>query len=164
MRRLAAFVLAGILTLGSVGLASVAGAATAGTPCTARSGSGTSTNGMDHDTMKMGSKKSRAAGMNSMGGSCSTVDGAREIAVTGDAFTFSPTEITMASGEDVTIALTADDIAHDFYVKGVGHIVHAKANKIVMGGLRIDEAGTYKFRCTVAGHKKAGMTGTITVT
>ena len=42
--------------------------------------------------------------------------------------------------------------------------MHAKAGKTAMGGLRIDEAGTYKFWCTVAGHKKAGMTGTFTVT
>jgi uncharacterized cupredoxin-like copper-binding protein len=117
-----------------------------------------------HDTMNMAGKKNQTAGMNSMGGNCPTVEGAREIAVVGDAFTFTPTEITIASGEDVTIALTADDIAPDFYGKGVGHIVHAKTGKTAMGGLRIDEPGTYKFWCTVAGHKKAGMTGTITVT
>ena len=46
----------------------------------------------------------------------------------------------------------------------VGHVVHAKAGKTAMGGLRIDEPGTYRFWCTEKGHKKAGMTGTITVT
>jgi uncharacterized cupredoxin-like copper-binding protein len=92
------------------------------------------------------------------------VAGARTVTVTGDDFTFSPREITMKAGEDVTIALSADDVQHDFFVKGIGHVVHAKKGKTAQGGLRINKAGTYKFWCTVAGHKQAGMTGTITVT
>jgi len=103
-------------------------------------------------------------GEKSMVQNCPVVRGARVIAVTGDEFAFSPSEISIAAGEDVTIALTANDIAHDFYVKGIGHIVHAKANKTAKGGLRIKKAGTYEFWCTVQGHKKAGMTGTLTVT
>ena len=95
---------------------------------------------------------------------CPTVKGARVIRVTGDRFQFSPKNITVAAGEDVTIRLSSDDIAHDFYVKGIGHVVHAKAGQTARGGLRIEEPGTYKFWCTVANHKKAGMTGRITVT
>ena len=111
--------------------------------------------------MEMGSsKKSGKAMMHN----CGTVAGARQMAVTGNAYTFSPATLTVAAGEDVTIALTADDIGHDLYVKGVGHIVHAKAGKTAMGGLRIEKPGTYPFWCTVKGHKKSGMTGTITVT
>src|SRR5262245_8246128 len=98
---------------------------------------------MDHDA----SSKSCAGG---------TIKGARVIRVTGDRFRFTPKQITMASGEDVTIRLRSGDIAHDLYVKGVGHVVHAKADDSARGGLRIDEPGTYKFWCTVAGHKKAG--------
>jgi plastocyanin len=95
---------------------------------------------------------------------CPTVKGARVIRVTGDRFHFEPKNMTVAAGEDVTIRLSSDDIAHDFYVKGIGHVVHAKAGQTARGGLRIDEPGTYKFWCTVANHKKAGMTGRITVT
>jgi heme/copper-type cytochrome/quinol oxidase subunit 2 len=84
--------------------------------------------------------------------------------VTGDRFQFMPKNLAVTAGEDVTIRLSSDDIAHDFYVKGVGHVVHAKAGQTARGGLRIDEPGTYKFWCTVANHKKAGMTGRITVT
>jgi uncharacterized cupredoxin-like copper-binding protein len=64
----------------------------------------------------------------------------------------------------VTIALTASDVAHDVYVKRIGHVVHAKAGKTAKGGLRIKKAGTYKFWCTIQGHRQAGMAGTITVT
>jgi plastocyanin len=92
------------------------------------------------------------------------VAGAREIAVTGDDFAFAPDSITVKAGEDVTIVLTAQDIAHDIFVKGIGHVVHAKAGKTARGGLKFKKAGTYTFWCTVSGHKKAGMTGTITVT
>ncbi|MDQ1429618.1 MAG: hypothetical protein QOF40_220 [Actinomycetota bacterium] len=46
-----------------------------------------------------------------------------------------------AAGENVTIALSADDVVHDFYVQGIGHVVHA-----------------------IKGHKQAGMKRTITVT
>jgi heme/copper-type cytochrome/quinol oxidase subunit 2 len=95
---------------------------------------------------------------------CSTVKGARIIRVTGDRFQFTPKNLAVNAGEDVTIRLSADDIAHDFFVKGVGHVVHANAGQTARGGLRIDEPGTYKFWCTVANHKKAGMTGRITVT
>jgi plastocyanin len=92
------------------------------------------------------------------------VPGAREIAVTGDDFAFSPDAIAVKAGENVAVVLTADDIAHDFFVKGVGHVVHAKAGKTARGGLRLEKPGTYSFWCTVSGHRKAGMTGTITVT
>jgi len=94
---------------------------------------------------------------------CPTVKGARVIKVTGDRFQFVPKKIAMAEGEDVTIRLSSGDIAHDFYVKGIGHVVHAKAGESARGGLRIDEPGTYRFWCTIANHKTAGMTGRIIV-
>lgn len=88
---------------------------------------------------------------------------AREIAVMGEDFSFSPDEISVQAGEDVAIALTAEDVEHDVTVKGVGHVVHANKGQTEAGGLRIDEPGTYAFWCSVPGHKQAGMTGTITV-
>ena len=88
---------------------------------------------------------------------------ARESLVTAKSLSFSPKEITMKAGEDVTIALTSDDIFHDFAVQGQGHIVGAKGGQTANGGLRIDEPGTYKFWCSVPGHRAAGMEGTIVV-
>ena len=95
---------------------------------------------------------------------CPTVKGARVVRVTGDRFQLVPKSLKMTAGEDVTIRLSSGDIAHDYYVKGIGHVVHAKAGESARGGLRIDEPGTYKFWCTVANHRKAGMAGKITVT
>jgi plastocyanin len=119
---------------------------------------GTGMSNKNTDDMDMGH------GKQSMERNCPVVAGARKIEVTANDFSFSPAQITIAAGENVTIALTASDIAHDFYVKGIGHLVHAKAGKTAQGGLRIKKAGTYKFWCTILGHKKQGMTGTITVT
>jgi plastocyanin len=92
-----------------------------------------------------------------------TVPGAREIAVGAKSFAFMPKKITVAAGEDVTIVLRSKDILHDFVVKDQGHIVAAKARKTKRGGLRIDEPGTYRFWCSVTGHRSAGMKGTIVV-
>ena len=93
-----------------------------------------------------------------------TSAGAREIAVTAGRFRYKPNEITLTAGEDVTIVMTSTDLFHDFFVKGEGgHIVGAKAKTTKKGGLSIDEPGTYKFWCTVEGHRAAGMKGTIVV-
>lgn len=100
----------------------------------------------------------------SMDENCPVVAGAPVIKVAGDNFAFEPAQIDVTAGETVTIALTASDVAHDFYVKGIGHVVHAKAGKTARGSFRLKKAGTYKYWCTVLGHKKQGMTGTITVT
>ena len=122
--------------------------------CTAESSHGEHGSDMDMDMdMDNGSSSTN----------CPTVKGARIIRVTGDRFQFIPKNLTVTAGEDVTIRLSSDDITHDFYVKGIGHVVHAKAGQTARGGLRIDEPGTYKFWCTVPNHKKAGMTGHITV-
>lgn len=97
------------------------------------------------------------------GGNAPTSPGAREIKVTANRFRFKPNQITVAAGEDVTIVLSSTDLFHDFIVKSEGHIVGAKAKKTKKGGLRIDEPGTYKFWCSVEGHRAAGMKGTIVV-
>lgn len=92
-----------------------------------------------------------------------TVPGARVIRVRAKSYVFSPRQLTLRAGEDVTIALRSTDILHDFVVKRGGHIVAAKAGTTKRGGLRIDTPGTYRFWCSVEGHRAAGMEGTIVV-
>jgi plastocyanin len=92
-----------------------------------------------------------------------TVPGARVIAVKATSYEFAPDEITLGAGEDVTIALRSTDILHDFVVKRHGHVVAAKAKQTKRGGLRIDEPGSYRFWCSIEGHRAAGMEGTIVV-
>lgn len=90
--------------------------------------------------------------------------GARRIVVDAtSSFRFAPRSIDLEAGEDVAIVLKSEETFHDFVVKGVGHVVGAKAGKTARGGLRIDQPGTYKYWCSVPGHRSAGMKGTITV-
>ena len=92
-----------------------------------------------------------------------TKKGARGIKVTARSFSYKPKRITIDADEDVTIVMKSTDIFHDLKVKGEGHIVGAEAGQTKKGGLRIDEPGTYKYWCTVPGHRSAGMTGKIVV-
>lgn len=90
-------------------------------------------------------------------------DGARRIAVTAADFQFDPEEIRVAVGEEVAIVLTSRDILHDFTVDELDVHVAADAEDTAEGGLRADEAGEYAFYCSVAGHRAAGMKGTLLV-
>ncbi len=122
-----------------------------------------SSGGTSSKSMGMSNRPGMQNGMNGMEANNAVVAGAREIPVEAGALTFTPKHLQLTAGEHVTIFLTSIDIAHDFYVAGVGHVVHAGARKTAKGGLMIDKAGTYKLWCTEKGHKEGGMVGTITV-
>jgi plastocyanin len=102
-------------------------------------------------------------GGSSEGANAPVTPDAREIRVSAEAFSFSPEKITLKAGEEVTIVLRSEDMFHDFVVEGQGHIVGADGGQAAKGGLRIDEPGTYKFWCSVPGHRSAGMEGSIVV-
>lgn len=78
-------------------------------------------------------------------------------------FAFDPDEIEITAGEDVAIVLSAEDILHDFTVDGLDVHVAADRGETVEGGLRVDEPGEYTYYCTIAGHREAGMAGTLIV-
>ena len=90
-------------------------------------------------------------------------EGAREIPVTADGFAFDPDEITVVVGEDIAIALTSVDILHDFTIDELDAHVAADRGETATGGLRAEEPGRYSFYCAVAGHREAGMEGTLVV-
>jgi heme/copper-type cytochrome/quinol oxidase subunit 2 len=162
MRRIAALALttlvslAALTALGSPLARASSASGSKACPSTKQSKSN-SMSGMD-----MGHGHSSSKKKSSMS-NCPTVAGAQEVAVTASAFSFSPSELTLTAGEPVTIKLTATDLEHDFTVQKYGHVVHAMPKKTAKGGLVIDKPGTYKFWCTVKGHKTSGMVGTITV-
>jgi plastocyanin len=140
-------------------LIAIAGIALAGTLTLSGCGS-------DHDAGMGGGQVHMDGEMGSdhMDENRAVVPGARQIRVTANALTFSPKVLQVLAGEDVTIALTSKDTAHDLFVKGVGHVVHAAKGETARGGLRVDERGTYDFWCTVDGHRAGGMRGVLTVT
>jgi cytochrome c oxidase subunit 2 len=91
------------------------------------------------------------------------VDGARRVEVNATSFEFGPDEITVTAGEDIAIALTSEDLLHDLTIDELDAHVAADAGETTEGGLRADEPGRYTYYCTVAGHREAGMEGTLIV-
>jgi plastocyanin len=90
--------------------------------------------------------------------------GAREIEVEATSFEFDPSEIDVQAGEDVAIALSADDdVEHDFVIDELDTHISAPPGETVEGGLRVDEPGRYTFYCSVSGHRDSGMEGTLVV-
>jgi len=83
--------------------------------------------------------------------------------VSAKSFEFTPKEITVKAGEPVTIALKAQDILHDFTIDNPKVHVAASPGETGTGGLMIDKPGRYTFYCSVAGHRSAGMEGTVIV-
>lgn len=151
-RRLAALVTSTAVVL-TVGLAGTSGAALLRPPAHG---------GTHGDTMDM--DEGHHDGSGDHGENAPTVAGARRIVVKAKSFKFTPSTITVAPGEDVTLVLRSTDVLHDLVVKNEGHIVSAKGKRSASGGLNIEKPGTYAFWCSVSGHRKGGMRGTIVVT
>ena len=98
------------------------------------------------------------------GTSSPTVPGARQIAISATSFKFTPNEIHVRAGEDVTIVLAASDIGHDFTIDELGFRVAAQPGSPGQGGLHAPAtSGRYTAYCSIAGHRAAGMTATVVI-
>ena len=110
-------------------------------------------------------------------------------AVTAKEFGFAPAQLTVTSGQPVELTLqNTGAVEHDWSVveidlagnptateaTGGGHMtgdmhdapkLHVAAGPAAQGKLTFtpSKAGTYEVFCTVAGHKEAGMVGTLMV-
>lgn len=86
------------------------------------------------------------------------------VAVTGtDALAFEPTSLSTAAGE-VTIELTCGDaVPHNVTIDETGEeVVACEGGETASGTVTLD-AGDYTYFCSVAGHREAGMEGTLSV-
>ncbi|MEZ4552673.1 MAG: cupredoxin domain-containing protein [Dehalococcoidia bacterium] len=114
-------------------------------------------------------------------------EAARTMEVAMQDIAFSSTALTAAKGEHIRIELdNKGGVTHDFTIDrmpmqglhmmgGAGgdehqhmtgdHAMHLALDKGKSGWLEFEptEAGAYEFYCTVAGHRDAGMRGTLTV-
>jgi len=84
--------------------------------------------------------------------------------VTAKSFSFDPKQITVKSGDTKTLVLHVKDLSHDFTVKELDIHVHGGVDDTVKQTLTFDKPGTYQYFCSIAGHREAGMEGTLTVT
>lgn len=89
--------------------------------------------------------------------------GARRVEVAGRSFAFTPAEITVKAGEDIAIVLSSRDSLHDLVLDEFDTHVAAQTGTTAVGGLRADKPGRYTFYCSVTGHRRAGMEGTLVV-
>lgn len=96
-------------------------------------------------------------------GASAAANGARRVAVSGRSFAFGPDELTVGVGEDIAIVLNSVDSLHDFTIDELDAHVAAEAGQTAVGGLRAERPGRYRFYCSVAGHREAGMEGVLVV-
>lgn len=90
-------------------------------------------------------------------GATTPISGAATVTVTATDLRFSPTEITLGSGE-TNLALKNDGVVvHDLTVPALGVRIVAGPGQTTTVGLRDLPAGQYAGYCGVPGHAEAGM-------
>lgn len=89
------------------------------------------------------------------------IAGATTIAVEASNFAFDPERIRIDAGEEVALRLRSVDNAHDFAVIGLGLVATVTGDETTTQRLRVDEAGEFVFYCTIPGHRRSGMEGTL---
>lgn len=89
----------------------------------------------------------------------------RDIAVSSTEFTFNPSSIALTEGERVRVVFTnAGSAPHDFSIEGLGiktRVIGAGQTDSVE--FTVPASGNYTFFCSVAGHRQAGMEGSLSV-
>jgi plastocyanin len=86
--------------------------------------------------------------------------GGTEVTVTAANFAFSPDELKLEPGEEVSLTFVNDDTApHTFTSEDAGIDVKADAGDTASGAFTAPESGSVDFQCSI----HPAMTGTITV-
>lgn len=79
-------------------------------------------------------------------------------------FKFDPSALTATAGEDLTIKLVnAGVVEHDLTIEDLGVALTVKVGETGEATVADVAAGTYEVYCAIAGHKEAGMVGTLEV-
>ena len=94
------------------------------------------------------------------------IPGAPEVRVVAGNFNFTPQEIRLPAGTDVNLTFTnprSTGIEHDIRVPALGIRILQNPGGTKTVGLRGLPAGRYEADCTIPGHAKAGMRGTVVV-
>lgn len=90
--------------------------------------------------------------------------GVTVINMTGQNFRFNPDEITVNQGEKVRVVLTALDMPHDFDVDELGvDGPIASPGETIEIEFTADQAGEFKYYCSVGSHRQNGMVGKLVV-
>lgn len=91
--------------------------------------------------------------------------GQKEVVVSGDEYSFSPSSISLAAGETVKITFkNTGNLPHNLTISGLG-----AATKTISAGeedfvtVTAEKTGTYAFYCGVGNHRQLGMEGKLEV-
>lgn len=85
----------------------------------------------------------------------------QKVPLTATEFSFDPSNVAVDAGQEITLVMTnAGVVEHDFAIDGMTF------DLVVQPGETAEDtatfaAGTYVFYCTIAGHREAGMEGTL---
>jgi plastocyanin len=97
-------------------------------------------------------------------------DDAHTVRVRAGEFFFDPAGVTVPAEQPVALTLqNFGQVEHDWLALAEGEraivdaYVYADAGETTTGAFTL-EAGTYTVICTIAGHREAGMVGTVTAT
>jgi len=97
------------------------------------------------------------------GGSAASSDRV-EIQTATTEFAYAPKTWEIPAGKPIKIVLkNKGTVEHDFTIDALRLKVTVAAGKDAEKSFAAIAPGTYEVHCTVAGHKEAGMTGTLTV-
>src|SRR5262245_31820350 len=86
-----------------------------------------------------------------------------ELVVKAKSFSYDPEAITVSVGTTEDVVLHSEDVTHDFTVAELGIHVSAAGGKTTRHPVTFDKPGTYTFFCSIAGHREAGMKGTLVI-
>lgn len=75
--------------------------------------------------------------------------GERTIRVQASRYAFTPAEISVNSGDRVTIELTSNDVVHGLYIDGYDLQISADPGQVRTLTFTADRSGTFRLRCSV---------------
>lgn len=93
-------------------------------------------------------------------------DGAQKtISITAQRFSFSPNEITVKKGEEITLEITSTDVSHGLLIEDLGVRTEIKKGKSTEVKFTPETAGTFQGKCAhFCGKGHGSMKMTVHVT
>ena len=83
-------------------------------------------------------------------GLASMQDERRVISIRAERFSFTPSEIAIATGEEVELRITSEDTAHGFQIRGrdTNITIPKRGHGEAIAAVRFEQAGRYVFECS----------------
>jgi uncharacterized cupredoxin-like copper-binding protein len=89
---------------------------------------------------------------------------ASEVHLSVSEWSFSPKQLLLPTGKPVTLVLdNTGKLEHDVTIPALGVSLKAGAGKSATQTITPNKEGTFDFLCSIAGHKEAGMQGSVVV-